>query len=260
MRAGGGRLVDPRSQRVDPGCYYQTDSRSKNRSAVARTLDPAAHAVRRDVFIDAAQSLIQTRGYERFSLQDVLDATGASRGAFYHYFESKDALANAVVERMADQAMARVEPLLDDPGLPAPRKLEAVFGGIAQYKAERKDLVLGVMRVWLSDDNAIVREKLRRLAASRQRPLLERIVRQGIAEGTFTSREPGFLPSVLVGLLQAMGELAMELWIGRQDGSVTFEEVKRTFDAYLEAFERIVGVRPGSLQFLDEQALEFWFG
>ena len=67
------------------------------------------------------------------------------------------------------------------------------------------------MRVWLSDDNAIVREKLRRLAASRQRPLLERIVRQGIAEGTFTSREPGFLPSVLVGLLQAMGELAMEL-------------------------------------------------
>jgi AcrR family transcriptional regulator len=227
---------------------------------VARTLDPAAHAVRRDVFIDAAQGLIQTRGYDRFSLQDVLDATGASRGAFYHYFESKDALADAVVDRMADQAMARVGPLLDDPDLPAPRKLEAVFGGIAQYKAERKDLVLGFMRVWLSDDNVIIREKARRLAAARQRPLIERIVRQGIAEGTFTSRAPEALPSVLVALMQGIGERAMELWIGRQDGSVTFEEVKRTFDAYLEAFERILGVRPGSLQFLDEQALEIWFG
>jgi AcrR family transcriptional regulator len=227
---------------------------------MARTLDPAAHAVRRDVFIDAAQGLIQTRGYERFSLQDILAATGASRGAFYHYFASKDALADAVVDRMADQAMARVGPLLDDPDLPAPRKLEAVFGGIAQYKAERKDLVLGFMRAWLSDDNSIVREKARRLVASRQRPLLERIVRQGIAEGSFTSRAPEALPAVLVGLLQGMGEVAMELWIGRQDGSVTFEEVKRTFDAYLEAFERIVGVRPGSLQFLDEQALEIWFG
>ena len=227
---------------------------------MARTLDPAAHAVRRDVFIDAAQVLIQTRGYERFSLQDILDATGASRGAFYHYFESKDALADAVVDRMADQAMARVGPLLDDPGLSAPRKLEAVFGGIAQYKAERKDLVLGFMRAWLSDDNAIVREKARRLVASRQRPLLEQIVRQGIAEGSFTSRAPEALPAVLVGLLQGMGEVAMQLWIGRQDGSVTFEEVKRTFDAYLEAFERIIGVRPGSLQFLDEQALEIWFG
>ncbi|MEW5992267.1 MAG: TetR/AcrR family transcriptional regulator [Chloroflexota bacterium] len=227
---------------------------------MARTLNPESHAVRREAFVDAAQGLIQTRGYERFSLQDILDATGASKGAFYHYFESKDALVDAVVDRMADQAMARVGPLLDDPDLPAPRKLEAVFGGIAQYKAERRDLVLGVMRVWLSDDNAIVREKLRRLASSRQRLLLERIVRQGIAEGSFTSRAPDALPAVLVGLLQGMGELAMELWIGRQDGSVTFEEVKRTFDAYLEAFERIVGVRPGSLQFLDEQTLEFWFG
>lgn len=227
---------------------------------MARTLDPAAHAVRRDVFVDAAQALIQTRGYERFSLQDVLDATGASRGAFYHYFDSKDALVNAVVDRMADQAMARIGPLLDDPDLPAPRKLEAVFGGIAQFKAEQKDLVLGVMRVWLSDDNAIVREKLKRLAATRQLPLLRQIVRQGIAEGSFTSRAPEYLPSVLVALLQGMGELALELWIGRQDGSVTFEEVKRTFDAYLEAFERLVGVRPGSLQFLDEPALEFWFG
>src|SRR6476659_8604661 len=63
--------------------------RTKRSESVARTLDPAAHAVRRDVFIDAAQALIQTRGAERFSVQDILDATDASKGAFYHYFDSK---------------------------------------------------------------------------------------------------------------------------------------------------------------------------
>jgi AcrR family transcriptional regulator len=227
---------------------------------VARTINPAAHAVRRDVFIDAAQALIQTRGYERFSLQDVLDATATSKGAFYHYFDSKDGLVDAVVDRMADQASRRVGPILDDPSLTATQKLMALFGGIAQWKAEQKDLVLGVMRVWLSDDNAIVRDKLKRLASERQLPWLERIVRQGIAEGSFTSSAPDYLARVLVTLIQGMGEVAMELWVGRQDGSVTFAEVKRTFDAYLKAFERIVGVRPGSLQFLDEPTLEFWFG
>jgi AcrR family transcriptional regulator len=227
---------------------------------MARTLNPVAHAVRRDAFIDAAQNLIQTRGYERFSVQDILDATGASKGAFYHYFDSKAALLDAVVDRMADQAMVQVQPFLDDPNLSAPRKLEVVFGGIARYKAERKDLVLAVMRVWLSDDNAIVREKLKRLASRRQRELLEVIVRQGIAEGSFAAGKPDQVARVLVTLMQGVGEVAMELWIGRQDGSVTFKEVTETFDGYLEAFERIVGVRPGSLQFLDEQALEFWFG
>jgi AcrR family transcriptional regulator len=68
---------------------------------VARTVDPAAHAVRRDVFVDAAQRLIQTKGDERFSVPDVLDATATPKGAFYHYFDAKDALIDAVVERLA---------------------------------------------------------------------------------------------------------------------------------------------------------------
>jgi AcrR family transcriptional regulator len=227
---------------------------------VARTLDPAAHAIRRGVYIDAAQGLIQTRGYERFTIQDILDATNSSKGAYYHYFDSKDALVDAVVDRLADQAAARVEPLLDDPRLTATQKLDAVFGTIAEFKAERQDLMLGVMRVWLSDDNTIVREKLRRLATQRQLPWLERIVRQGVAEGAFTSRYPDHLARVLVTFVQGVGELALELWVGRQDEAITLEEVKRTFGAYREAFERIVGVRPGTLEFIDEPTIELWFG
>ena len=59
---------------------------------MARTLDPAAHAVKRDTFLDAAQRLIKTKGYEALSVQDVLAAVGTSKGAFYHYFDSKAAL------------------------------------------------------------------------------------------------------------------------------------------------------------------------
>jgi AcrR family transcriptional regulator len=227
---------------------------------MARTLDPQAHAIRRDAFLDAAQALILSRGYDRFSVQDILDAAGASKGAFYHYFDSKDALLDAIVDRMADQATSRVQPLLDDQNLTAPQKLEAVFGGIAEFKAERRDLVMGFMRVWGSDDNAVVRERLRRLVAKRQLRLLETIVQQGIAEGSFTTRFPDHLARVLVGFMAGMSELAMELWIGRQEETITFEEVKRTFDAYLEAFERIVGARPGSLKFLDEPTIAFWYG
>jgi AcrR family transcriptional regulator len=201
-----------------------------------------------------------SRGYDRFSVQDILDAAGASKGAFYHYFDSKAALLDAIVDRMADQAIARVQPLLDDQRLTAPQKLEAVFGGIAQFKTERSDLILGFMRVWGSDDNAVVRERLRRLVAQRQLRILEAVVQQGIAEGTFTSRYPAHLARVLVGFMVGMSELAMDLWMGRQEGTTTFEEVKRTFDAYQEAFERIVGARTGSLKFLDEPTIEFWYG
>ena len=227
---------------------------------MARTFNAEVHAVRREAFMDVAQQLVQTRGYEQMSVADVLEAVGASRGAFYHYFESKDALLDAVVDRMADQATLTLQPVLDDPHLTAIQKLEALFGALAQFKAERKELVLGILQVWVSDENAIVREKLRRHVSARLVPWLDRIVHQGIAEGVFTSRYPDFLPRVLAALVQGMSDLASELWIGRQLNTITLEEVKKTFAAYVEAFERIVGVRPGSLTVLDEPTLELWFG
>jgi AcrR family transcriptional regulator len=125
---------------------------------VARTVNPTLHSVRRDAFLDAAQRLIQTKGYEAMSVQDLLDDLEASKGAFYHYFDSKQALLEAVIERFADAAMAGLAPVLADPELLALRKLDSLFAGIARFKAERKELVLAIIKVWSSDGNAIVRE------------------------------------------------------------------------------------------------------
>src|SRR3981189_498410 len=139
---------------------------------MARTVNAPLHSVRRDAFLDVAQRLVQTKGYEGMSVQDVLDDLEASKGAFYHYFDSKQALLEAVVDRFADGAMASVAPILNDPNLPAIKKLERLFAGIAGWKAERKDLVLAIIEVWNSDSNAIVREKLRRLTVRLMVPLL----------------------------------------------------------------------------------------
>src|SRR5579859_5252915 len=97
-----------------------------------RTLNLAEHTVRKEAFVDAATRLMQTKGYERTSIQDILEELGASRGAFYHYFDSKQALLEAVIDRMVEAAMAAVAPVVDDPGLSATPKLERVFGGIGR--------------------------------------------------------------------------------------------------------------------------------
>ena len=134
---------------------------------MARTLDPAAHALRRDAFVDAAQRLIQAKGYEQMTIQDVLDELDTSRGAFYHYFDSKAALLDAVVERMVDDAIAAPRPdRSTTPGLAGHERLARLFNGLAQWKAERTDLLHAVMETWLADENAIVREKFRRGVAA----------------------------------------------------------------------------------------------
>src|SRR5258707_7556551 len=209
---------------------------------MARTVNATRYTVRRDAFLDVAQRLVQTKGYEAMSVQDMLDELEASKGAFYHYFDSKQALLEAVVERFADGAMASMAPVLNDPELPALRKLEKVFAGIATLKAEQKDLMLAIIEVWNSDGNAIVREKVRRLSERIMVPLFSAVVRQGVDEGTLKVDSPDETARGLVSLMQAFHLQATDLFMARQGSSVSFGVVQRAVAAKTEAFGRILGI------------------
>jgi len=226
---------------------------------VPRTVNIAEHTVRKEAFLDVAQRLIQTKGYEAMSIQDVLDQLEASRGAFYHYFDSKHELLESVVERFADVAMQSVAPILADLHLSAVEKFERAFGGIARLKAEQKELVLAIMEAWRSDGNAIVREKLRQMTARRLGPMLSTVVTQGVRDGLFKVDSPEETASVLMIMMQGFQEVAGEIFVARQAGTMTFAAARRTFAAYTNAIERILGVAHGSINLLDEATLRFWF-
>lgn len=226
---------------------------------MARPLDPESHALKRDAFVDVAQRLIQTHGYEELSVQDVLDELDASKGAFYHYFGSKADLLEAVVERMADGVEEACAGVMADPDLSGARRLERIFSTTAQYKAERRDLVLAVLEMWLSDDNAIVREKLRRLASRRLTPVIARILRKGIADGEFTAADPDATAAVVGALVQGVSEVAGDLYLASHAGTIGLAEVEAVFGAYTDALERILGLPRGGLHLVDQAVIELWF-
>jgi AcrR family transcriptional regulator len=227
---------------------------------MARTLNPAVYTVKREAFVDAAMSLMQAKGYEQMSIQDVLDAVEASRGAFYHYFDSKQALLEAMVDRIADQALGALQPVVEDSRLPAIPKLERFFGGIAQYKTDRKALMLELIKVWKSDDNAVVREKVRHTVVDRVAPMMARIIEEGVAEGVFDVDSPAETATILMTLMNGFQDGATDLFLARQANTITYEQAKRTLMGFTRAFERILGARPGAIQVVDQKTLHEWFG
>jgi AcrR family transcriptional regulator len=220
----------------------------------------AVHTVRREAFVEAAQALMIAKGYEQMSIQDVLDEVEASRGAFYHYFDSKQALLEAVIDRMVEQALGEVEPVLRDASLAAPDKLQRVFSTIGRWKTAQKPLVLALLEVWMSDHNAIVREKLRRTMVGRLGDTLAPIVQQGIDEGVFHADSASFTARALVMLLLGFQDVATELFLERQAGRIELADVERTFRGYTQSFERILGAPEGSIELIDQSLLRAWFG
>src|SRR5262245_59212450 len=65
--------------------------------------------VRRAEILDRASALFVQRGYDNVSLNDLIADAGVSKGAFYHWFPSKDALITALAERGAQAQFAAVQ-------------------------------------------------------------------------------------------------------------------------------------------------------
>lgn len=224
-----------------------------------RTVNAEARAIRREAFVEVALRLIQAKGYEQMSIQDVLDELDASRGAFYHYFASKLALLEAAVDHIVAAAMEAVSPVAADPRLSAPQKIERLFSGIAGWKAERRELMLALLEVWYSDDNAIVRDKVRRSSVVVLVPLLSTIIEQGRVEGVFSASSPDGAARAVVALLLGAQDMAIELFFARQAGEIPFETVADRFAGLAEALTRVLGAPVGSLSLIDDATLRLWF-
>ena len=158
-----------------------------------------------------------------------------------------------------DDALARVATVIDDERLPAVDKFRDYFQMIAALKAERRDFVEQLMKVWFSDDNAIVRDKLRHEQIHRVTPHIAAIIRQGVREGSFALTDPDQMARVVLALILDTGDEAGTLFVARQAGEVDFETVRRRFETYQIALERLLGVEPGTLHLLDDRTLRMWF-
>jgi TetR/AcrR family transcriptional repressor of nem operon len=70
----------------------------------------------REAVIEAATRLMQIRGYNGTSLDDVLRESGVGKGSFYYYFKSKEDLGYAILDQVVATFIQRtVEPCFADP-------------------------------------------------------------------------------------------------------------------------------------------------
>lgn len=228
---------------------------------MARTVNPRLHAERRNEILDIAQHLVETLGYEQMTIQDVVEALGISKGALHHYFRTKPALLEALVERSLDELEQIVTQLADTSELPAITKLQQFFALMMEWKSVRQPLMIALLRSWHRDDNAIVRQKVRAATLARLGPLLTRIVHQGLREGCISASDPDQAGEIILALLHGLQDRLARLhhsYAATSTAPAYRDLVVAAHSAYLEALERVVGIAPGTLQRLDPATVQHW--
>jgi AcrR family transcriptional regulator len=215
---------------------------------VSRTVNAQEYAQKRNAILDVAQRYIATKGYEQMTTQDLLESLQISRGAFYHYFESKQALLMALVERIAEQGEQLIIPIAADRELPAQDKLLRFFAMVDQLKRENLKLLFAFLRVWYSDENALFRQKLYLTRIKRLTPWLAQIIEEGVAQGVFTTPYPDHAARMIISLLEDLSYAMIDLLLVEDGNPLDFPRMTQMGEATADALERVLGMKPGSLR------------
>lgn len=214
--------------------------------------------VRRNEILDTAQQLFHVKGYEQTTIRDIIGAVGIAKGTFYHHFQSKQDLLDALVERTVQDGLALLAPLVQDQQLPALEKFRRFFIDTGNFKLENRALIETLLSAMYADENAIMREKMKAASLQRVTPLLTEIIRQGVAEGTFTTSYPEAIGEIVLQVTTGFSESVARSLLAAQ-GSADLLALEKQVAVYEHAIALLLGAPAGSVKIIEVDGLRQWF-
>lgn len=212
--------------------------------------------VRRDEILTAAYKLFVRHGYEATTVNALIDELGLSKGAFYHHFESKDEVLQALARRMSEEMYVRALPLVERRDLSPLDKLNLMFGMGAQYKKARLPMVRAMAEIYFRDENLRLRNRILAEAIAVVGPLFARILDEGKADGSFSIDDPVETARLMIHLgtylHDTYGEAARR---AASDLPGAVAQLRRRVDAYARALERILGIGAHTLDVVDDETI-----
>jgi AcrR family transcriptional regulator len=216
----------------------------------ALTRTKLAPDVRRAQFLDCAQALFFSAGYEATTVNDILARAGASKGAFYHYFDSKEALLDALAERVAAQVIADAGDILDDPSLDALSRLNAFLAQGRHWKIERAPMLRAMFDALLKSENVALNQRIVAASGKVVTPVLIAIVEEGAREGVFDPASAAMVAEIvlLMGAARMTATVEAMALAARGDLDAATARLESRMADEETVIERLLGVPRGSVQ------------
>ena len=211
--------------------------------------------LRREELLAAAEKLFCTKGYEKTSVQDILTAVGFSKGGFYHHFDSKLSVLEAISENRAKEVCEQAKGVVASQS-GAVNKLNALFHDAAFFGDGGSNFVALLIQVAYREDGALMREKMKARQLEYMQSVLEGILEEGVREGAFFVTDIPVSAQMLLRLyMQFADDVAFLLAQGESEEKMV-EAMVAKLRVYRTAIERVLVAPFGSIVLFDAKELQ----
>lgn len=190
-------------------------------------------------------------GYEKTSIQDILDDLHTSKGSFYHHFVSKEALLEEICRNRAAEYSEQVFQRITEDMNPSYR-LNLLIDGMIPFNGEKISFLLMLIPVFSGPEGIMIRNcyanELERLYGGKIADTLQK----GTEESVYACSDPEFSAKML-------SVLVNRFWLEICDQVLENEALGRNTDAgdlmsltdnYRRVMERLISAPYGSLDLI----------
>jgi len=181
-------------------------------------------------------------GYENTTLALIIRELNISKGAFYHYFPSKEACADAAVDLFADNCIKQIAKSIEK-NQPADEKLRQLILYSASLSAENATEYDKIN----SSSNTIFHQKLMATLVKKFAPIYASVIEQGVKEEIFKSNYPLETAEMLLTLSNFFFDTEIFHWES--------SEMKNKLLAFQELFTLTLQAKSQTFQFLQNMIM-----
>lgn len=201
------------------------------------------HNERQNEILDTAQRLFAKKGYEKCTVNDILNEIGIAKGTFYHYFKSKEEVLDGIIDRAAGQVLERAQAVALDPALSSQEKLLRIF--LALRMNDEKDA--GMIEEMHRPENALMHQKSLTSIVTLTVPVLAGVIGEGNQRGDFCCDYPEeYMQIFMTSAVMLLDDGIFELSPKKQQS---------TFQALIAVLGKMLGIDDGRIW---ETVMEYW--
>lgn len=204
---------------------------------------------------DIALQLFIQNGYDKTSISAIVKKGRVSKGAFYYYFKSKEEILESVVDGYAQEIKQIIQKILNQKELSGLEKFNESFVRISAYKAQNINRLIQLNRLINNSNDSKFQEKfIARLLKEINEPF-QKIIKQGMKEGSFNTK----YPEEIMGALIHLGIYILESIRNLPKDSISIKIVTEKLLFIQDAMTKILGAKDGDIKFTDLKSLKYFY-
>ena len=199
---------------------------------------------KKDQILDTSLQLFMKKGFDATSISDILSQLDIARGTLYYHFESKEAIMDAIIERLLNQVLEKIEKLMTNDSLSQTEKFMGFFTSINLTQLTGDEEIVDYFN---QPQNALFHEKSNRLLIKKLSPVLAQIISEGMESWLFDTPYPAETAElILVGITG---------FVDSKDSPVEENQTNRRMESFLYNAARMLGMSQSGLDGFKKQFL-----